>query len=66
VAADPLTAKHLRCPVGTPLLNVRRLVRDAKGRIIEYTNFLYRPDRYELHTMVKRAGSSRNRVSRRS
>jgi hypothetical protein len=49
VAADPFAAEHLRCPVGAALLNVQQLARDAKGQILDFTNFVYRPEFYELH-----------------
>jgi GntR family transcriptional regulator len=70
IAADPVTARYLNLDVGAVLLNVKRLVRDSKDRIIEWTNFLYRPDRYELHTVIERtiASGGRNggRKKRRS
>jgi GntR family transcriptional regulator len=61
LAADPITAKHLNFGVGSPTLNLKCLARDARGRIIRYANYLYRPDRYEIHTVVERAGSHRAR-----
>lgn len=54
VGADPLAAQHLDCGVGAPILNLKCLARDAKGRIVRYANYLYRPDRYEIHTVVER------------
>jgi GntR family transcriptional regulator len=54
VAADPFTAKHLGLGVGSPVLNLRCLARDARGQILRYANYLYRPDRYEIHTVVER------------
>jgi GntR family transcriptional regulator len=64
VAADPFSAEHLRCPVGAALLNVRQLARDAKGRIMDFTNFVYRPDCYELHVQIDRGQGRRTRVTR--
>ncbi|HKT72201.1 MAG TPA: GntR family transcriptional regulator [Steroidobacteraceae bacterium] len=61
LAADPLVARHLSAGIGAPLLSVRRLIRDAKGRILEYSNFLFRPDRYELAAVTER-GSQRSRA----
>jgi GntR family transcriptional regulator len=58
VAADPVTAGHLDCGVGAPLLNVRQVVRDPKGRILMYCNCLYRPDCYELDFVVQRTGAT--------
>jgi GntR family transcriptional regulator len=61
VAADPFTAKHLGFGVGSPVLNMKCLARDAHGRILRYANYLYRPDRYEIHTVVERDGRQRGR-----
>jgi len=65
VAADPFTAKHLALGVGTPVLNVKHLVRDPKERIIEYSNYLYRPDRYQIHTVIERDRHDSSRIGRR-
>jgi GntR family transcriptional regulator len=54
ITADPLTARYLQLDVGAVLLNVKRLMRDSNSRIIEWTNFVYRPDRYELHAVIER------------
>lgn len=64
VAADPFSAEHLRCPVGAALLNVRQLARDAKGDILDFTNFVYRPDCYELHVQIDRGNGPRSRARR--
>ena len=64
VAADPFSAQHLQCPVGAALLNVRQLARDAKGHILDFTNFVYRPDCYELHVQIERGNGRRARVPR--
>ena len=66
IAADPLTARYLNLDVGAVLLNVKRLMRDPKDRIIEWTNFVYRPDRYELHTVIERTMALDGRKKRRS
>jgi GntR family transcriptional regulator len=65
VPADPLTARQLGLGVGAPVLNIRRLVRDAQGKILEYSNYLYRPDRYEMHTVIERESSRRGHAARR-
>jgi GntR family transcriptional regulator len=65
VAADPLAARHLESGVGAPVLHVRRLVRDSKERIIEYSNYLYRPDRYEIHAVIERPRPKDGRTGRR-
>jgi GntR family transcriptional regulator len=66
IAADPLTARHLNLDVGAVLLNVKRLTRDSKDRTIEWTNIVYRPDRYELHTVIERTIALDGRKKRRS
>jgi GntR family transcriptional regulator len=63
VAADPIASRHLKCPVGAALLNVRKLVRDVDGQILDYTSFVYRPDCYELNTNIARFPSSVTRNS---
>jgi GntR family transcriptional regulator len=65
VAADPVASRYLRCPVGAALLNVRKLVRDTKGQILDYSSFVYRPDCYELNTDIARFPSpvTRNRTA---
>lgn len=45
--AEPAAAEALDVPVGSALLNLHRLVRDATGRPVEWLHALYRPDRYE-------------------
>jgi GntR family transcriptional regulator len=64
-AADPLTARHLDVGVGSPTLNLKCLARDAHGQIVRYSNCLYRPDRYEIHTVVERERTSRTRQAMR-
>jgi GntR family transcriptional regulator len=66
VPADPLTAKHLDYSVGAPVLNLRCLARDASGRVLRFANYLYRPDRYEIHTVVERQRQSRPRHASRT
>jgi GntR family transcriptional regulator len=65
VAADPFTARHLDFGVGSPILNLKCLARDAQGRIIRFANYLYRPDRYEIHTVVEREKNQRPRQTKR-
>jgi GntR family transcriptional regulator len=47
VLADLDTAAALEASIGSPLLSIRRVVRDDKGRAVEYLQAVYRPDRYE-------------------
>lgn len=65
VAADPVTAKQLDYGVGAPILNLKSLARDAQGRVLGYSNCLYRPDRYEIHTVVERDRNQRGRQALR-
>ncbi len=66
VAADPFSAEHLQCPVGAALLNVQQLARDAQGRILDFINFVYRPDCYEMHVQIERGNGSRGAANLRS
>lgn len=47
VLAEPGIAELLDVPVGSALLSLHRLVRDASGRPVEWLHARYRPDRYE-------------------
>ncbi|PWJ20584.1 GntR family transcriptional regulator [Jannaschia seohaensis] len=47
-AADNVVADLLGVEVGTPLLCIRRVVRDDTGAVIERIRALYRPDIYEF------------------
>jgi GntR family transcriptional regulator len=66
VAADPVTAKHLNFGVGSPVLNLKCLARDARSRILQYSNYLYRPDRYEIHTVIERTKPPRRQPASRT
>lgn len=46
--AAPHVAQALGVQAGTALLDVRRVVRDASGRPVEYISILYRPDLYRF------------------
>ncbi|HEY8610429.1 MAG TPA: GntR family transcriptional regulator [Roseomonas sp.] len=52
--ADATVAEALQVEVGSALLYVRRQVRDARGRAVEYLQALYRPDLYEYHMGMRR------------
>jgi len=47
VLAEPGVAELLDVPVGSALLSLHRVVRDASGRPVEWLHARYRPDRYE-------------------
>ncbi|WP_459616394.1 GntR family transcriptional regulator [Bordetella sp. 2513F-2] len=51
--ADPAAAQALDVPVGSALLRLHRLVRDADGTPVESLHALYRPDRYEYRMDVQ-------------
>ena len=47
VLAEPGVAELLDVPVGSALLSLHRVVRDASGLPVEWLHARYRPDRYE-------------------
>ena len=60
--ATPQVAQALGVQTGNALLDVRRVVRDDRGRPVEYISILYRPDLYRFAmnlTRVKEGGSAR-------
>ncbi len=52
--AGPRVAAALKVPVGSPLIIMKRLSRDADGQPIEYFISLYRPDRFEYRMTLSR------------
>ena len=59
--ATPDVADALSVSVGAPLLSLRRVVRDADGRGVEYLSALYRPDLFRLEMTLTRVGAGDNR-----
>ena len=55
--ADATVAPHLDVAVGSALLAVNRLIRDADGRPVQWLNGLYRPDRYQYTMQLSRVGA---------
>ena len=55
--ADAQIARHLQVEVGSPLLAVTRLVRDARERPVQWLQGLYRPDRYQYEMQLSRVGT---------
>lgn len=47
-------ADQLRIEVGTPLISMTRVMRDAKGRPVEAIHALYRADKYEYRVNLAR------------
>lgn len=54
-------ARALDVPVGAPLIALQRVVYDKEGRGVEHLDALYRPDRYQIHVDLGRAGASDSR-----
>jgi GntR family transcriptional regulator len=52
--ADSLTAARLQTSVGAPLLLMKRCVKDAGGKPVQYIEVLYRPDRFEYRMSLTR------------
>jgi len=52
--ADSDVASALSVHAGTPLIEVRRVVRDSSGRPVEYIRVLYRPDIYRFEMSMNR------------
>lgn len=52
--ADADIADALECPAGSPLIEVRRIVRDHNDRPVEYIRVLYRPDLYRFEMSMSR------------
>jgi GntR family transcriptional regulator len=55
--ADAAVAPRLEVAVGSALLAVSRLVRDADGRPVQWLDGLYRPDRYQYTMQLSRVGA---------
>ncbi|HYT26842.1 MAG TPA: GntR family transcriptional regulator [Actinomycetota bacterium] len=51
-------AKLLGVGGGQPALLFQRVTRDPAGRVVEYVRSLYRGDRYEVHSRLRRPGLS--------
>lgn len=55
--AGPEVAEALGVALGSPLLSLRRIVRDIDGNGVEFLSALYRPDRFRLEMTLARVGS---------
>lgn len=49
---DDAEAELLAVPLHAPALLFERTTSDAEGRVVEYTQSLYRGDRYRIHTQL--------------
>lgn len=56
VAAEPVLARLLEVPPGSPLLSLERSYFDREGRVIEHSRILGRPDRCEQTVELFRVG----------
>ena len=56
VLAAPEPARAPKVGVGSPLIELIRVVYDRDGRGVEHLHALYRPDRYNLEMELVRAG----------
>ena len=64
--ADAPEANRLAVDVGSALLRISRVVRQANGRPVEYITGLYRPDRYQYRMVLGRVhGTDRNTWTQR-
>lgn len=59
--ASPDVAEALDVSVGSALLSLRRVVRDAEGRGVEYLSALYRADAFRLEMTLTRVGQGGER-----
>ncbi|MEM7523004.1 MAG: GntR family transcriptional regulator [Pseudomonadota bacterium] len=59
--AGPEAASALEVSVGSALLSLTRVVRDADGRGVEHLTALYRPDRFRLEMTLSRVGPNGER-----
>lgn len=53
VLADPLVASRLEIKVGAPLLEMRSMMSDQSGRMVEYIEMLAIPDRIKVRLQVR-------------
>ncbi|MEM9013348.1 MAG: GntR family transcriptional regulator [Pseudomonadota bacterium] len=61
ILASPDVAAALGVSVGSALLSLTRVVRDAEGRGVEHLSALYRPDMFRLEMQLARVGGDETR-----
>lgn len=59
--AGPETAEALEIAVGSALLSLNRILRDADGNVVEFLSALYRPDMFRLEMPLARVGEGNAR-----
>jgi GntR family transcriptional regulator len=57
IAADALAAQSLRVSVGTPLLRIRAVMSDSRGRLRAIYESLSRPDRFRVRAAFERSAT---------
>jgi GntR family transcriptional regulator len=62
VLATPETAQALKVRVGSPLIELVRVVHDSDGLGVEHLHALYRPDRYTLEMELERSAEKDGRT----
>lgn len=60
--ATPVVAAALGVKIGSPLIELTRIVFDGKGRAVEHLHALYRPDRYNLVIELVRSGRANAKI----
>jgi GntR family transcriptional regulator len=53
-AAEPMIAKALGIAAGSPLLEIRRVMKDREGVVVEALQGYYRPERFQHHMKLAR------------
>ena len=64
--ATPDVAAALGVRIGSPLIELIRVVYDQSGRGVEHLHALYRPDRYAFEIDLVRSGAAETKAGRRS
>lgn len=60
--AGPAIATALGVATGSPLVELTRVIYDARGRAVEHLHALYRPDRYSLTIDLERSGKANKKT----
>ena len=63
IVADSRIANVLEVPVGSALLNIKRVVKNDRGEPLQLIEVYYRPDQYQLNMRLARSKSRQRRAS---
>jgi GntR family transcriptional regulator len=63
IVADSRIASVLEVPVGSALLNIKRVVKNDRGEPLQLIEVYYRPDQYQLNMRLARSKSRQRRAS---